>query len=63
MYKINYGHKIVMKCLEVRWNIKPYIYMQKVLEYSKNIQRLYQLTAKSAKVKKVKSSHKRVNLN
>ena len=41
-----------MKCLEVRWNIKLYIYMQKVLEYSTNIQRLYQVIAKSAKVKK-----------
>jgi len=51
MYKINYGHTIAMKCLEVRWIIKPYIYIQKVVEYITNIQRLYQLIAKSAKLK------------
>jgi hypothetical protein len=38
MYKIKYGHKIPVKCVEVWWNIKLYIYMQKVLEYSTNIQ-------------------------
>ena len=52
MYKINYGHKIAKKCLEVGRNIKPYIHMQKVFEYSTNIHRLYQRIAKSAKVKK-----------
>jgi hypothetical protein len=52
----SYGHKILVKCWEVWWNIKLYLYMQKVSEYSTNIQRLYQLNAKKCK------SHKLSNL-